>query len=611
MLIVRDSQVKKLFYKEQEIDKILDWKGNVVFEKESAPVMTNTIKFHTTSDVTSSTRFTVEYTDNTSDEMHYSEPNKFYTVKIPTDKTVKRIINFGTSNIDEVTVSCKIKLDGSFFYYYPKTFRFISCDSTSSTSFNSLYKNVKVIETIEMKNSDFSNVTDMSDMFYKCSKATTIVFANCNTSNVTNMNSMFSYCQSLTSLDLSVFDTSNVTNMSFMFSNSDNLQFLDVSGFDTSNVTNMSFMFGVCSKLTSLDLSGWDTSKVTNMSYMFYTCRKLTSLDLSGWDTSKVTNMNWMFNSCSKLKTIRMVGCNQTTIDKIKEALTDVGILNNVTIITSDAPTMTNTIKFHTTSDVTSSKNFTVTYTDSTQDTLSYSEPSKEYTLSIPTDKIVKTIDFNPNYVDDVSVSCKIELNNYIIGSSPITLRFLNCDATANTSLSNIFKEKLNSRTNLFEMRNIDARNATSMDSFLYRNTNVRTIIMRDINISNVTTIKNIFRECNFATTIDVANWNTRSVTDFSSAFERCASVISLDLSSWDVSKAIFMNYMFYNSNKLVSLDISGWDMTNVRQTSLIFSSCKSLKTVYMRGCNQTTIDKIKSELVSSGILNNVTIVTE
>lgn len=48
MLIVRDSQVKKLFYKGQEIDKILDWNGNVVFVKESAPAMTNTIKFHTT-----------------------------------------------------------------------------------------------------------------------------------------------------------------------------------------------------------------------------------------------------------------------------------------------------------------------------------------------------------------------------------------------------------------------------------------------------------------------------------------------------------------------------------------------------------------------------------
>ena len=63
MLIVRDSQVKKLFYKEQEIDKILDWNGNVVFEKESAPVMTNTIKFTTSPSVSSSNVFTVTYSD--------------------------------------------------------------------------------------------------------------------------------------------------------------------------------------------------------------------------------------------------------------------------------------------------------------------------------------------------------------------------------------------------------------------------------------------------------------------------------------------------------------------------------------------------------------------
>ena len=267
---------------------------------------------------------------------------------------------------------------------------------------------------------------------------------------------------------------------------------------------------------------------------------------------------------------------------------------------------MTNTIKFTTSPSVASANVFTVTYTDSTQDTVSYSEPSKEYTLSIPTDKIVKKIDFNPKYVYDVSVSCKIELNNYIIGSSPITLRFLNCDATSNTSLSNIFRTQLNSRTNLFEIRNLDARNATSMNNFLFRNTAVITIIMSDINISNVTTIESIFEDCYSATAIDVANWNTSSVTDFSSAFANCNSVKSLDLSSWDVSKAIYMNYMFYESNNLVSLDISGWDMTNVRGYSIMFYNCKSLKTIYMRGCNQTTIDKIKSIKPS-----NATIITE
>ena len=49
---------------------------------------------------------------------------------------------------------------------------------------------------------------------------------------------------------------------------------------------------------------------------------------------TNVTGDNEMFNNCTSLKTIRMVGCNQTTIDKIKSALTQAGILNNVTIVT-------------------------------------------------------------------------------------------------------------------------------------------------------------------------------------------------------------------------------------------------------------------------------------
>ena len=70
------------------------------------------------------------------------------------------------------------------------------------------------------------------------------------------------------------------------------------------------------------------------MTKMFYGLISLTSLDLSGWDMTNVTNINNMFTSCSNLSTIRMVGCNQTTIDKIKSALTDAGISSQVTIIT-------------------------------------------------------------------------------------------------------------------------------------------------------------------------------------------------------------------------------------------------------------------------------------
>ena len=201
MIILQDSQIKKIFHNGDEVKKILDWDGNVIFYKQSGGGgMTNTIKFTTSPSVASANVFTVTYADSTQDTLSYSEPSKEYSLSIPTDKTVNKI-DFDNTMVDEVKVSCKIDLSKTFFTKNPKTIRLISCDATSSTSFKSLYSGVTKVETIEMKDSDFSNVTDMSNMFYKCN-ATTIDIANCNTSNVITMNSMFYGCKNITSLDL-------------------------------------------------------------------------------------------------------------------------------------------------------------------------------------------------------------------------------------------------------------------------------------------------------------------------------------------------------------------------------------------------------------------------
>ena len=128
-------------------------------------------------------------------------------------------------------------------------------------------------------------------------------------------------------------DTSNVTNMNSMFYRCINLTSLDLSGWNTSNVTSMNSMFNSCGNLTYLNLSGWNTSNVNDITSMFNSCGNLTSLDLSGLDISNVTSMGWMFGGCNSLKTIRMIGCSQTTIDKIRERLSNDGI-NGCTIVT-------------------------------------------------------------------------------------------------------------------------------------------------------------------------------------------------------------------------------------------------------------------------------------
>ena len=308
MIILQDSQIKKIFHNGDEVKKILDWDGNVIFYKQSGGGgMTNDIKFTTSPSVSSANVFTVTYTDSTQDTLSYSEPSKEYSLSIPTDKIVNKI-DFDNTMVDEVKVSCKVNLSKTFFTNKPKTIRLLNCDATSSTSLEYLFNSATKTETIEMKNSDFSNVTNMSSMFYDCIKLTSLDLSNFNTSNVTAMRSMFGECNNLTSLDLSNFNTSNVTNMGGMFEN--------------------------CNNLTSLDLSNFNTSNVFNISSMFYRCSNLTSLDLSNFNIRNGTNMGAMFYYCNKLTTIKMIGCNQMTIDKIKDELKRASILNNVTIIT-------------------------------------------------------------------------------------------------------------------------------------------------------------------------------------------------------------------------------------------------------------------------------------
>ena len=134
-------------------------------------------------------------------------------------------------------------------------------------------------------------------------------------------------------LDISSLKTEKVYNMSEMFKNCSGLTSIDLSNFITINVNNMYAMFSRCSSLKSLNLSSFKTSNVTNMSFLFNYCSSLVQLDLSNFDTNNVTNAERMFSGCSNLQTIKVTNCNQTTISKLKQALKEAGILNQVRLI--------------------------------------------------------------------------------------------------------------------------------------------------------------------------------------------------------------------------------------------------------------------------------------
>ena len=241
-----------------------------------------------------------------------------------------------------------------------------SWNTSNVTTMKQMFSYCYSLTSLDCSGWNTSNVTDMSSMFEDCFSLTSLDCFGWNTSNVTTMKQMF-YCEkdlakdfnfkiSLEALDLSDFDTQNVTDMSSMFWGCESLKSLDLSGWDTSKVTDMAGMFHGCSSLTLLDLSGWKMLNLKKINYMFANCGSLTTLDLSGWDTSNVAKMvnmfencssltsldisNWdltnatryeyLFNGCSSLKTIYMTGCNEKTIGKIKQALTDAGLSTDI-----------------------------------------------------------------------------------------------------------------------------------------------------------------------------------------------------------------------------------------------------------------------------------------
>ena len=94
--------------------------------------------------------------------------------------------------------------------------------------------------------------------------------------------------------------------------------------------------------------------------------------------------------------------------------------------------------------------------------------------------------------------------------------------------------------------------------------------------------------------------------------FDNCyGGLTSLDVSSFDTSNVTNTECMFRGCRSLVSLDLSKWDTSKVTNVGNMFTACAKLKTIKMVGCSEDTIDKIKAQLTTDGIINNVTIVTE
>ena len=114
---------------------------------------------------------------------------------------------------------------------------------------------------------------------------------------------------------------------------------------------------------------------------------------------------------------------------------------------------------------------------------------------------------------------------------------------------------------------------------------------------SGVTDMSSVFQFCENLTTLDVSNFDTSNVTDMNYMFYSCGNLTTLDLSNFNTSNVTNMFYMFYSCGKLTTLDLSSFNTSKVFSMSNMFGYCGSLTTVKVTNCDETTKNKILTQL--------------
>lgn len=196
---------------------------------------------------------------------------------------------------------------------------------------------------------------------------------------------------------------------------------------------------------------------------------------------------------------------------------------------------------------------------------------------------------------------------------------FYGCERLTNLDVSHFHTEKVTDMGSMFEscnnlvtlnLKGWNTSNVTDMRSMFDMCYKLTSLDVHHFNTGNVTNMYQMFHDCHSLTTLDLSNWNTGLVTDMRGMFSGCRSLTGLDLSHFNIKKVTNVTSMFSWCWNLTNLDLSGWDMSNVTNMSNMFKESTSLKTIRMVGCNEATINKIKTQLATDGI-KNVTIVTE
>nr|CAI9749847.1 hypothetical protein WCOTENJF_WCOTENJF_CDS_0040 [uncultured phage] len=191
-------------------------------------------------------------------------------------------------------------------------------------------------------------------------------------------------------------------------------------------------------------------------------------------------------------------------------------------------------------------------------------------------------------------------------GVTDMNSMFYACNSLTTLDVSNFDTSNVTNMANMFsvcgnltslDVSNFNTSNVTDMKSMFYACHNLTTVNLSNFNTINVTNMYSMFSVCGNLTTLDVSNFDTSNVTNMADMFYACNSLTTLDVSNFDTSNVTDMNYMFANCQKLTTLDLSNFNTINVTNMGYMFIYCENLTTVKVINCDESTKNKILTQL--------------
>lgn len=138
-----------------------------------------------------------------------------------------------------------------------KTLYIDNIDLRNQTSLNRFFGHNHHLESLYLRNLDFSSIVDMTDMFFECVSLKKVEFNNIKGGkNIDTVTFMFYNCKAIEEIDLSCLKVQSVKRMRGMFSNCINLRKIDISTWNLSNLIDMKYILNSCRSLKEFRANG-------------------------------------------------------------------------------------------------------------------------------------------------------------------------------------------------------------------------------------------------------------------------------------------------------------------------------------------------------------------